>query len=194
MSSYKNESKILIIKRLLILFAVILLIFGIINAIWYFGYRQRYNGFTKNLEVTYLFEEDDDEMMRYTKEIGDYIVSMKMPEYLGLGGFVSIAPTAGYTVSEDDEGNIIESSEMYVTLYIWPKFFIDYKIGLDFYDEANLIWEQVELTSDMELMNTDNYDDAYVEYILQLMSDHQDEINEMIHIASENMGIGIAQI
>ena len=73
----------------------------------------------------------------------------------------------------------ITEGEMYITLYIWPKYFSDYKIGLDFYDEANSIWEQVELTSDMELMNTDDLDDAFVEYILQLISDYQNEINKI---------------
>ena len=96
-------------------------------------------------------------------------------------------------MSLDGKENIIESSEMYITLYIWPKYFSDYKIGLDFYDEANSIWEQVELTSDMELMNTDDLDDAFVEYILQLISDYQNEINKLIGIAEENLDIEIAQ-
>ena len=169
MSLFKDENRTAIIKRLFILLAIILVIFALINAIWYFGYQQRYNSIAKHLEAAYSLGEDDDDMLRYTKEVGDYTISMKMPEYLGSGGFVSIAKTSGYEVSLDDEENIMESSGMYITLYIWPKYFNDYKIGLDFYDEANSIWEQVELTSDMELMNTDDLDDAYVEYILQLI-------------------------
>lgn len=193
MSFFKDESRTAIIKRLLILFAIIILIFAIINATWYFGYRQRYSIIAKNLEATYLFGENDDDMLRYTQEIGDYTISLKMPEYLGSGGFVSIAKTSGYSISLDDDGNTLEASEMYITLYIWPKYFSDYKIGLDFYDEANSIWEQVELTSDMELMNTDDLDDAFVEYILQLISDYQNEINKLIDIAEENLDIEIAQ-
>ena len=193
MSFFKDESRTAITKRLLILLAIILLIFAIINAVWYFGYQQRYNAIAKNLEATYLDGDNDDDMLRYTKEVGDYTISLKIPEYLGSGGFVSIAKTSGYVVSLDGKENIIESSEMYITLYIWPKYFSDYKIGLDFYDEANSIWEQVELTSDMELMNTDDLDDAFVEYILQLISDYQNEINKLIGIAAENLDIEIAQ-
>lgn len=193
MSFFKDESRTAITKRLLILLAIILLIFAIINAVWYFGYQQRYNAIAKNLEATYLDGDKDDDMLRYTKEVGDYTISLKMPDYLGSGGFVSIAKTSGYVVSLDGKENIIESSEMYITLYIWPKYFSDYKIGLDFYDEANSIWEQVELTSDMELMNTDDLDDAFVEYILQLISDYQNEINKLIGIAEENLDIEIAQ-
>ena len=193
MSFFKDESRTAITKRLLILLAIILLIFAIINAVWYFGYQQRYNAIAKNLEATYLDGDKDDDMLRYTKEVGDYTISLKMPEYLGSGGFVSIAKTSGYVVSLDGKENIIESSEMYIALYIWSKYFSDYKIGLDFYDEANSIWEQVELTSDMELMNTDDLDDAFVEYILQLISDYQNEINKLIGIAEENLDIEIAQ-
>ena len=193
MSFFKDESRTAITKRLLTLLAIILLVFAIINAVWYFGYQQRYNAIAKNLEATYFDGDNDDDMLRYTKEVGDYTISLKMPEYLGSGGFVSIAKTSGYVVSLDGKENIIESSEMYITLYIWPKYFSDYKIGLDFYDEANSIWEQVELTSDMELMNTDDLDDAFVEYILQLISDYQNEINKLIGIAAENLDIEIAQ-
>ncbi len=193
MSFFKDESRTAITKRLLILLAIILLVFAIINAVWCFGYQQRYNAIAKNLEATYFDGDNDDDMLRYTKEVGDYTISLKMPEYLGSGGFVSIAKTSGYVVSLDGKENIIESSEMYITLYIWPKYFSDYKIGLDFYDEANSIWEQVELTSDMELMNTDDLDDAFVEYILQLISDYQNEINKLIGIAEENLDIEIAQ-
>lgn len=193
MSFFKDESRTAITKRLLILLAIILLVFAIINAVWYFGYQQRYNAIAKNLEATYFDGDNDEDMLRYTKEVGDYTISLKMPEYLGSGGFVSIAKTSGYVVSLDGKENIIESSEMYITLYIWPKYFSDYKIGLDFYDEANSIWEQVELTSDMELMNTDDLDDAFVEYILQLISDYQNEINKLIGIAEENLDIEIAQ-
>lgn len=194
MSLFKDESRTSIIKRLLALFIIILLIFAIINAVWYFGYQKRYNTMAGNLETTYLFNQNDDDMLRYTKEVGDYIISLKMPEYLGSGGFVSISKTSGYSVSLDDDGDIIDASEMYITLYIWPKYFSGYKIGLDFYDEANSIWEQVELTTDMEPMDTDALDDAYIDYISQLISEHQGEINELIGIADENLGIKITQI
>lgn len=195
MSLLKDENRGAIIKKLLILLAIIMIIFATINGIWYFGYRQRYNAIEKNLEVSYLFGEDDDkDMLRYTKEVDDYTISMKLPEYLGSGGFISIAKTSGYEATLDDEGNIVESSEMYVTLYIWPKYFSDYKIGLDFYDEVNSIWEQVELTSDMEIMNADTLDDAYIENISNLIMENKDEINDLIHITKENIDINIAQL
>lgn len=194
MNLFKDEGRTAIIKRLLILFAAILLLFASINAAWYFGYQQRYNAIAKNLEKTYIFDEIDDDMLRYTKEVDGYTISLKMPKYLGSGGFVSIAKTSGYSVSLDDDGNIIESSEMYITLYLWPKFFSGYKIGLDFYDERNEFWEQVELTTDMELTNTNALDDAYIDDMLELISEHRDEINKLLAVASENLGMNLAQV
>ena len=186
MSILKDENRCAIIKKLLILLAIIMIIFATINGIWYFGYRQRYNAIEKNMEVTYLFGENDDkDMLRYTKEVDDYTISMKLPEYLGSGGFISIAKTTGYEATLDDNGNIVESSEMYITLYIWPKYFSDYKVGLDFYDEVNSIWEQVELTSDMELMNADALDDVYIDNISNLIIENKDDVNDLIRVANE---------
>jgi hypothetical protein len=195
MSLLKDENRAAIVRRLLFLLAIILMIFAAINGIWYFGYKQRYNAVKKYLETNYLFgEEDDNDMLRYTKEVGDYAISMKEPEYLGHGGYVSIAKSSGYETILDDDGNIVESSEIYITLYIWPKYFLGYKIGLDFYDEANSIYEQIELTSDMEIMNADDLDDAYMENISKLISENRDEINKLIRIAKENINISIAQV
>lgn len=189
-----DTDRIKIVRRLLILFAVILTIFAVINAVWFFGYKQRYNAIADHLEPTYLLDdEEDDEALRYTKEVGDYTISMKMPSYLGSGGFVSIARTSGYEVSLDDEGNIISSNGLLVTLYIWPEYFTGYKIGLDFYDEAGDLWEQVEITADMEISNTDALDDEYIEYISELISEYQDEVDEMISIAGESIGVIIEQ-
>lgn len=195
MSVLKDENRGAIIKKLLILLAAIILVFATINGIWYFGYRQRYSAIENKLEASYLFGENEDkDMLRYTKEIDDYTISMKLPEYLGSGGFISIAKTSGYEATLDDEGNIVESSDMYITLYIWPKYFSDYKLGLDFYDEANSIWEQVEFTSKMKIMNADNLDDAYIENILELISENKDEINSLICVANENLNINIAEL
>lgn len=47
MSFFKDESRTAITKRLLILLAIIMLVFAIINAVWYFGYQQRYNAIAK---------------------------------------------------------------------------------------------------------------------------------------------------
>jgi hypothetical protein len=80
---------------------------------------------------------------------------------------------------------------MYITLFIWPEYFSDYKIGLDFFDEFNGVWEQVEFTSAMEMTNTEALDDEYIEYITQLVSEYNEEITKLIDIAEQTLEISI---
>jgi hypothetical protein len=80
---------------------------------------------------------------------------------------------------------------MYITLFIWPEYFSDYKIGLDFFDEFNGVWEQVEFTSAMEMTNTEALDDEYIEYIMQLVSEYNEEITKLIDIAEQTLEISV---
>lgn len=193
MNFFKDNSRTAIIKRLLILLVAILIVFASINAVWYLGYQQKYNAIASKLNATYIDDIEEADRLRYTKEIGDYTITMKMPSYLGSGGFVSVGKTDGYITVTDDEGNIVDSSDMCITLFIWPKYFSDYKIGLDFYDEVNSIMEQVEFTSSLEMMHTDTLDDEFVEYINQLVAEYEDEIMYLIHLAEETLEIDIVQ-
>lgn len=195
MNIFKDKEKAKVAKKLFALFVAILILFSAINAIWFLGYQQRYNHIAKHLDATYIDSDEaiGSDLLRYTKDVDEYTITMKMPAYLGLGGFVSVAKTEGYVVRLDDDGNIIEGSDMYITLYIWPKFFKDYKIGLDFYDEINSVWEQVEFTSEMEMMNTENLDDDYIKYVEELVAKYSDEINELIGVAEKTLEINIRQ-
>ena len=191
MTWIKDNNRSAIVRRLLLLLVTILLIFAVINAVWFFGYQQKYNRFAEKLNVSYIDGVEERDMLRYSKEIGDCTITMKMPTYLGSGGFLSVAKSEGYTVQLDEDGNIVGGSEMYVTLFVWPKYFSGYKIGVDFYDEVNSVWEQVELTADLSLVNTDTLDDEYTNYINQLISTHKPEILKLIDLVEQNLGIDI---
>lgn len=193
MKIFKDNQRSAIFKRLILLLLAIVIIFAAINAVWYFGYQQRYNHLSECLDAKYIDDIEEKDMLRYFKDVDDYTITLKMPAYLGSGGFISVARTEGYVSQLDDNGNVIAGSEMYITLYIWPKYFSDYKLGLDFYDEVNSVWEQVELTSDMELMNTDALDDEYIEYVNQLISEYDAEITKLIDIAERTLNIDIGE-
>lgn len=192
MKTLKDDNRLVIAKRLLILLVIILIIFSTINLVWFIGYQQRYNQMAKHLDETYIDGIEEKDMLRYKKETGDYSITMKMPSYLGQGGFISVASSEGYTTKLDEEGNIIEGSDMYITLFIWPQYFQGYKIGLDFYDEDDSIWEQVELTSELELLRADDLDNEYIEYINQLLKEYNDEITKLILVAEEHLKINIS--
>lgn len=181
----KEKKKMSIAKKLLILLGIILVIFGTINAVWYWGYMKSYHDISEKLDEVYIDGIEESDMLRYSRTIDGYTVTMKMPEYLSSSGFISVGKTGGYIGELDQEGNLIGGSGLYIELYIWPKYFGEFEMGLDFYDEAAGIWEQVEINADMTLRNTENMDESFVEYIEELILENYDEISKLIAVAEE---------
>lgn len=176
----KNNSTL---KKLGTLFALILIIFGLVNVVWFFGYKNIYNEFSKKMDVTY--DEIDSSIKRYTKIEGDLSFYLKMPSYLGSGGFLSVGSTQGYTSYVDEDSNVVGSNGMYITLYIWPQMGSGYKVGVDFYDEFADIWEQVYIDGELNLLNTDNYDDLYIEELEELIQQNSEYIRVLINAAED---------
>ena len=143
------------------------------------------------MEKIYLCEIEENEMIRYSKTIEDYSITIKKPQYLGTGGFISIGDTEGYVTQIDENGNKISPTGMYISLYIWPGYFGKYELGIDFYDEVNGIWEQVEVTKELKVLNTENLDDEYVKDLNNLISENKDEILTMISIVEKTFNIKI---
>jgi hypothetical protein len=182
-----NQRKLSTPQKLLILFIAILIVFGSINAYWYFGYRSIYNKLADRMDATYGDNGDVEDriMMRYTKIVGDYSFTLKMPAYLCEGGFLSVGDKEGAIAEIDENGNVINSNGLCISLYIWPQYFGDYKLGIDFYDEAEDIWEQVAVDSHLNIISSEDLDDQYVKYIQDLISDNEDEIKALIDAAQE---------
>lgn len=179
--SETKEKKISATKKLMILFVAILLIFGAINAAWYFGYKRTYNELANKMDIT--IDEIDGKTKRYTKTIDNYAFALKMPTYLGEGGFLTVAESEGAVSYLDDKGEVIGSSGLYISLYIWPQRFGGYKIGIDFYDESKEIWEQVIINGSLQLVSAEKFDDDYVDYLNSLILDNKDEIEDLINAA-----------
>lgn len=176
-----NENKrISTPKKLLILFAFILAIFGTINAIWYFGYKATYNELASKMDKT--IDKFDGTTMRYTKTVDNYSFVLKMPAYLGEGGFLCVGDVEG-AVTEYDNDDIISSNGTATTLYIWPQYWGEYKIGVDFYDEATDLWEQIYIDSSLTMLPSGNLDDQQIKYLEELLSYHSAEIQDLIEAA-----------
>ncbi len=189
MKTNTNTGKPLILKRLAILLGVILLIFGMINGLWFFGYRQNYHNFSLKLEAQYVEGIEEADMLRYAKTVDGYSVTLKMPNYLGSGGFISVEKEEGYVSQLDENGNIIGDNGLNITLFIWPQYFGKYELGLDFFDEVNSIWEQVAIRPDLSLANAEDMDEAYIAYINELISENQEEIDKLIAIAENTLDV-----
>lgn len=182
------------VSRIIGLVMVIaLFIFGAVNAIWYFGYQRTYDKISEHLEMTYMDDIQDIEALRFCKDIGEYSIRMKMPTYLGSGGFISVGKTEGYIVHLDENGDVIGGSGIDITLYIWPKYFGEYEFGVDFYDEANGLWEQVEITSELKIENADSFSANHISEINELIIAHADEIERMFDLAENTLNINLQQ-
>lgn len=187
MKKVDREKHIPTSKKLLILFAIILAIFAIINAVWYFGYKATYNNLASKMEES--VDRIDGKTTHYSKTFEKYNFTLKMPAYLGEGGFLSIGNTEGAVTEYDSNYNAVSSNGIYVTLYIWPQYWGKYKMGVDFYDEAADIWEQIYIDSKLNIVSSENFDKQYITYLEGLISEYSTEIQNLIQAAEKLWGI-----
>ena len=183
MKKAHGENRVSTPKKLFILFAVILAIFAVINAIWYFGYKVTYDELASKMDQT--IDKIDGMTVRYTKNVDNYSFVLKMPAYLGEGGFLSVGDTEGAVTEFDSNNDIVSSNGTYITLYIWPRYWGEYQIGVDFYDEATDLWEQIYIDSNLTIVSSENLDSQHIKYLEELLSDYATEIQDLIEAAEE---------
>lgn len=194
MSFLKNidSPKKRIALRLGIVLLGVLVIFGGIHFTWKLGYMSQYEKIAEKLDVVYLDETEEEDMKRYGKTFGEYSVLLKMPAYLGYGGFITVGSETGYIGELDESGNITGGSGLDISLYIWPKLFGGYTLGLDFLDDYNNIWEQVYVNRDLSLSDTEDMDDDYIDYINKLIQDNYSEIENLFNVAEKELGLPLS--
>ncbi len=178
--------------RLGIVLLDVLVIFGGIHFTWKLGYNSQYEKIAEKLDVVYLDESREEDMKRYEKTFGDYSVSLKMPAYLGYGGFVTVGSETGYVGKLDENGNVTGGSGLDISLYVWPKLFGGYTLGVDFLDDYNNIWEQVYVNRDLSLSDTEDMDDEYIDYINELILDNHSEIENLFNVAEKELGLSLS--
>lgn len=184
MNVKNGKKKISTLKKLMILFVVLLAIFGIINIVWYFGYKATYDKLASKMdtEETSIGQES---RIAYYKIAGKQKCILGMPSYLSNGGQLCVSAEEGYIPEYDDDGNIISDNGIYVSLYIWPQFLGGYKLGVDFYSEKDGIWEQIYIDSEFNLVDTESMDPLLVEESQKLIDEHSDTIGKLINTAEE---------
>ncbi len=80
---------------------------------------------------------------------------------------------------------------MQITLFVWPKYWGQYEMGVDLYDEASDIWEQILIDKDLSVIANDDYTDEFVAYLQELINENADEIHNMISLVSKELDIPI---
>lgn len=173
-----SENKKITLKKLIILFSLILLIFISINLLWLFTTYIPYNNFAMKLDKY----DENGEYVYYEKTMDGYTYHLSMPGYLDFSSFLSVSDSEGYVVTQDNDGNIISTNGISITLYIWPKIFSGYKYGVFILDDAQGIWEQIYIDENLNYIplkeNIGN--EELNKYIDKLISDNYDEIKVLM--------------
>lgn len=124
--------------------------------------------------------------------VDDYTLAVRMPEYLGYGGSLTVERTEGYRVYSDENNNPISDNGMAICLHIWPRPFVSYELGLTcmrdktFGDEVT---GQFEINEDWSLVNTEYMDDEEITKIEDMFAKHSEEIQHLFDLAEEVWGI-----
>ena len=176
-----------ILKRIIVIFVLIAVVFGGINLFWYSFKYLPYRKMADHMNL-----DDDSEMPRYVVVDDNYIYRVKMPGYLSFdSGFLYIGPNddeAAVLIS-DNSGNLTEKNIPHVDIFIWPQMFSETKYGLTIYEETCSM--QVMINSLGEYLPDETVSEDEKTKALELIEKHKDEIQDILHAADELCG-GIA--
>ena len=176
------KSKHSALKKLIILAIVVIFTFVAIHSIWFFGYKIVYKNAADKMEQQY---DDLTQTYEYSKTIDGYVCKLKMPSYLGTGGFLTVGDKDAHMVVFDEAGNVVEEDELSVTLHIWPKFFGKVKYGISFRTNSTLT--QVYVDSNGNYIRSENNEEN-LEKNEALIQQYKSEIKKMFEIAKQVWG------
>ncbi len=168
-------------KKLLILFGGILLVFGIINLVWFIGIKCKYISNSKNMQAAEEIGKVSAKNSYYHIEDGyEYMVAH--PGYLGGNGFFAVSREEGYSVTIDENGEFLSDNGVCVTLYIWPKMFY-YMYGVDIYSEKENIWYQIYIDENGNLVTDDEKNIELNESKQVVLEEYETEIANLLELA-----------
>ena len=179
-----KEKKRTVIK-LTILACVIVFLFGAVNAVWYFGYKKAYDDYAGKMEIVDTGFEDGE---RYQAIVEDCLCQLKMPSYLGYGGYLTVQDAEGISYEMDENGNIVNGDEKTVILHIWPQAFgNDYTYGVSLLSPAETV--QIMIQKDGSVVPQSDGNTELDEHSEALLANYQEEIAHLLEIARIFWGI-----
>ncbi len=170
--------------KILIGFLVVALFFILLNLFWIATVAVPYAGYINMVEEQR--DQIEPDRVNYIKEIDGYILEVKKPGYLDFDSFLSVHNKDFQTIEIDSEtGEIIGSSGLSIYLYIWPDLWGNYEYGVFFDDEAEDVFEQIMITSDIVYLPKDPNNIEHNTVREQLLEDNYDVVSEMMQIAKD---------
>lgn len=169
-------------KKLIIMAIVIITVFGVINAVWYFGLKVRYNKIERKLaecETVTIFGTEDVGVL-----YNGCVVGVKQPSYIQNGGFVTFTDIKEYEPFINiGQSEIVEEDDISVTLMYWPQIFGDDRYGVDICQGD--VWEQIYIDKDGNYVSLEDADEEMDEYLQSLLDEYRGEIDELLNVAKK---------
>lgn len=179
-----------IVKKIGIVFGIIIAIFLIINLIWFLGIKIRYMNLTKGMDKVVQTKEEKEEGInnRSYKKIEDgYRYLVKGTGYLGNSGFACVSNEEGLVFKTDKNGNIKSDNGTNISLFIWPKMFTGYTYGVDV-ENVNE-WYQIDVNKDGNYIVDEDVDPEYQEKLKEVLEENREKIDKLFELADKMWNI-----
>ena len=172
-----------VLKKILIFFGILLLVFALINIGWFVGIKSRYDTYAKGMEKIEGPKMDGIIRTYYEKEEDGYRYYIKSPTYLSDNGFMQVANAFSNIVIVDDDGEATHSLDVRVKLYVWPQVFGGYQYGVDIQKEG--VWEQIYIDEEGNYLPQDSENVEVNEYLDSIIQENESEILKLLKLANE---------
>ena len=171
-------------KKLLILFLAILSVFAVINLVWLFGIEFRYDRYCKNLE-----KNEEYGRTTYSAVLDNYSYSVRKPGYMNFRGYLTVGDKEGYSITVDKDGNIKESSGLYIELDIIPNVLGRLRYRLWFCDDEQGLDAMVFIDSECNYIPSKTATEESKKATADLIAENIDEIKVLMNSAHEYWGL-----
>lgn len=181
-----NERK-QIVKKIGVVFGIIIAFFLIINLFWFLGIKIRYMNLTKKIDKVVQTQEEREEGIKnnsYEKIEDGYRYLVKGTGYLGNSGFACVCKEEGLVFETDKNGNIKSDNGTNISLFIWPKMFASYTYGIDVENVDE--WYQIEVDKYGHYIVDEDVDPENQEKLKEVLDKNREEIDKLFDLA-DNM-------
>ena len=167
-------------KAMAAVFCVLLVLFGVWNAVWYVDSYRPYRALCAGWE-----RSDYGKGTTFAREENGYSCVVKLPGYLGMeGGFASVAAAAN-PVQIENGAPLVEVTPEVTVLFVWlDKDCTQYGIDIT---KGNVMY-QMCIDKELHLIPTETMTEEDQNFRRELIEKHREEIEALLTAAQEMWG------
>lgn len=170
------KKKLSTFKKLIILFAGILIILAGYNLVWFIIKYSPYHNFCASMP-----SNKNEENNSYSYKDDNFTYTVKMPAYLGFGGgFLNVAPNepAKIILNEDTDATSVEN-KVSINLFAWPKFRKETQYGVMIIEGQMMT--QLYINENLEYIPFDYETSSEISEHEQKLIEHHQQISKLMN-------------